>query len=118
MHLLEVRNLRVHFPVKRGLLSHAHEHLRAVDDVSLVIKPGETLGLAGESGCGKTTLARAAARLLTPTGGSVFFNGEDITRLNGSELRAWRRHLQMIFQDTIRLTESAHDCGPDHRRSD
>jgi oligopeptide transport system ATP-binding protein len=99
MHLLEVKNLKVSFPVKRGLFSGIREQLKAVDDVNFVIKPGETLGLVGESGCGKTTLARTAVRLLTPTAGSVIFEGEDITRLDGAELRARRRKFQMIFQD-------------------
>lgn len=99
MHLLEVKNLRVHFPLKRGLFSGVREQLRAVDDVSFAIKSGDTLGLVGESGCGKTTLARTAVRLLTPTAGSVIFEGEDITRLDGAELRARRRKFQMIFQD-------------------
>jgi oligopeptide transport system ATP-binding protein len=99
MHLLDVKNLRVNFPVKHGLFSRVREQLRAVDDVSFTIEPGETLGLVGESGCGKTTLGRTAIRLLTPTAGSVIFEGEDITRLDGAELRARRRKFQMIFQD-------------------
>lgn len=99
MHLLEIKNLRVYFPMKRGLFSGVLEQLHAVDDVSFAIKPGETLGLVGESGCGKTTLGRTAIRLLTPSAGSVIFEGEDITRLDGAELRARRRKFQMIFQD-------------------
>ena len=101
MSLLEVKNLKVHFPVKHGLFSRVKGHVKAVDDVSLTIEPGETLGLVGESGCGKTTLGRAIIRLLEPTTGSVLFEGEDISRLNGSELRARRRKFQMIFQDPI-----------------
>ena len=99
MHLLEVKNLRVAFPVKRGPFSRGREELLAVDDVSFAIAPGETLGLVGESGCGKTTVARSVIRLQTPTAGSVLFEGEDITRLDGGELRARRRKFQMIFQD-------------------
>ena len=99
MSLLEVRNLRVHFPVRHGLFSHARQFVKAVDDVSFHIEPGETLGLVGESGCGKTTLGRAIVRLLEPTAGSVLFEGEEITRLAGAQLRARRRKLQMIFQD-------------------
>ncbi len=99
MPLLEVKNLKVHFPVKPGMFSRVHEFVKAVDDVSFAIEPGETLGLVGESGCGKTTLSRAVVRLVEPTAGSVLLNGEDITRMNGSELRARRRKFQMIFQD-------------------
>jgi oligopeptide transport system ATP-binding protein len=97
--LLEVKNLKVHFPVKHGLFSRVHAHVKAVDDVSFTIAPGETLGLVGESGCGKTTLGRAIVRLVEPTAGSVLFEGEDITQMGGAELRARRRRLQMIFQD-------------------
>ena len=99
MSLLEVRNLRVHFPVRQGLFSRARQFVKAVDDVSFHLDPGETLGVVGESGCGKTTLGRAIVRLLEPTAGSVLFEGEEITRLAGVQLRARRRKLQMIFQD-------------------
>ena len=99
MSLLEVKNLKVHFPVKPGLFRRAHEFVKAVDDVSFSIEPGETLGLVGESGCGKTTLGRAIVRLVEPTAGSVLLGGEDITRLTGTELRARRRKFQIIFQD-------------------
>src|SRR6059036_3112610 len=97
--LLEVQNLKVHFPVKRGLFSRAKQFLKAVDDVSFRIEPGETLGLVGESGCGKTTLGSAIVRLIEPTAGRILFEGADITRLDAAELRARRRRLQMIFQD-------------------
>jgi oligopeptide/dipeptide ABC transporter ATP-binding protein len=99
MSLLEVKNLKVHFPVKHGMFSRVREFVKAVDDVSFAIEPGETLGLVGESGCGKTTLGRAIVRLVEPTAGSVLLNGEDITQMNGSELRMRRRKFQMIFQD-------------------
>jgi oligopeptide/dipeptide ABC transporter ATP-binding protein len=99
MSLLEVKNLKVHFPVKPGMFSRAREFVKAVDDVSFAIEPGETLGLVGESGCGKTTLGRAIVRLVEPTAGSVLLGGEDITRMGGSVLRARRRKFQMIFQD-------------------
>ena len=99
MSLLEVKNLKVHFPVKPGMFSRAREFVKAVDDVSFAIEPGETLGLVGESGCGKTTLGRAIVRLVEPTAGSVLLGGEDITRMGGSLLRARRRKFQMIFQD-------------------
>ena len=77
MPLLEVKNLKVHFPVKHGVFSRARDFVKAVDDVSFSIAPGETLGLVGESGCGKTTLGRAIVRLVEPTAGSVLFEGED-----------------------------------------
>ena len=99
MNLLEVRDLKVHFPVRHGLLSRAHEFVRAVDGVSLTLARGETVGLVGESGCGKTTLGRAVVRLLEPTAGRIFFEGEEITRLEGSALRVRRKKFQMIFQD-------------------
>jgi ABC-type microcin C transport system duplicated ATPase subunit YejF len=97
--LLEVKNLKVHFPVKHGMFSRSHETVKAVDDVSLTIAPGETVGLVGESGCGKTTLGRAIVRLVEPTAGQIFLEGEDITRMGGANLRARRRKFQMIFQD-------------------
>src|SRR5256712_3692750 len=97
--LLEVKNLKVHFPFKHGLFSRAKQFVRAVDDVSFTLESGETLGLVGESGCGKTTLGRAIVRLIEPAAGNVLFEGDDITRLDGAELRGQRRKLQMIFQD-------------------
>jgi peptide/nickel transport system ATP-binding protein len=99
MKLLEAQNLKVHFPVKHGVLSRAREFVKAVDDVSFSLAPGETLGLVGESGCGKTTLGRAIARLVEPTAGRVLFEGEDITKMSAGELRTRRRKFQMIFQD-------------------
>ena len=99
MSVLEVKNLRVHFPVKSGLFGRARGFVRAVDDVSFDIAPAETLGLVGESGCGKTTLGRAILRLIEPTAGSIFLEGEDITEMSGRELRERRRKFQMIFQD-------------------
>ena len=101
MHLLEVRDLKVHFPVQHGLFSRVKAQVKAVDGVSFSLAPGETLGLVGESGCGKTTLGRAVVRLIEPTSGSVLFEGEDLTRLDGAALRSRRRGFQMIFQDPI-----------------
>ncbi len=97
--LLEVKNLKVHFPVKHALFSRVRAHVKAVDDISLALAPGETLGLVGESGCGKTTLGRAIIRLIEPTAGQVFFENEEITGMDGADLRARRRRFQMIFQD-------------------
>ncbi len=99
MPLLEVEHLRVHFPVKPGLFARPRGHVRAVDDVSFAVEAGETVGLVGESGCGKTTVGRAVVRLLEPTGGSIRFAGEDLTALRGAALRERRRQFQMIFQD-------------------
>jgi oligopeptide transport system ATP-binding protein len=99
MNLLEVKNLKVHFPVKHGLFSRVKASVKAVDDVSFAIKPGETLGLVGESGCGKTTLGRAIVKLVEATSGSILFEGENIANLSGAELRRRRRKFQMIFQD-------------------
>ena len=99
MSLLEVKNVKVHFPVKAGMFSRVHETVKAVDDVSFSIAPGETVGLVGESGCGKTTLGRAIVRLVEPTAGQILLEGEDITTMSGSRLRARRRKFQMIFQD-------------------
>lgn len=99
MNLLEVQHLKVHFPVRSGIFPRGEEVVRAVEDVSFTLAPGETLGLVGESGCGKTTLGRAIVRLVEPTAGRVLFEGEDLARLSGAALRARRRKFQMIFQD-------------------
>ena len=97
--LLEVRNLKVHFPLKQALFSGVRESVKAVDGVSFTIAAGETLGLVGESGCGKTTLGRAIVRLTEPTAGSILFEGEDLAGMSAAALRSRRRKLQIIFQD-------------------
>lgn len=97
--LLRVENLRVHFPVQRSFFSKPEAWVRAVEDVSFTLGAGETLGLLGESGCGKTTLGRAVLRLGPVTEGSIRFDGMDITHLEGRALREHRRQFQMIFQD-------------------
>jgi oligopeptide/dipeptide ABC transporter ATP-binding protein len=98
--LLSTDRLQVHFPITEGLiLERRVGAVRAVDGVSLDVHPGETLGLVGESGCGKSTFARAVIRLVEPTGGSIHFDGVDITKLAGDEMRRMRRRMQMIFQD-------------------
>ena len=96
--LLEVRQLTKHFPVRSGL-GRGGGRVHAVDDVSFELEEGETLGLVGESGCGKTTLARCVVRLLDPTAGTIAFRGQDITALKGRALGPARRQLQMVFQD-------------------
>lgn len=97
--LLAVRELHVHFPVRRGLLGRAAGAIRAVDGVSFDVQRGETLGLVGESGSGKTTTGRAVLRLIRPTSGSVQFAGEDVLAMDGDALRAFRRRAQIVFQD-------------------
>jgi oligopeptide/dipeptide ABC transporter ATP-binding protein len=99
--LVEVSNLRMHFPVRGGIIPRQIGAVRAVDGVSLHIGPGETLGLVGESGCGKSTLGKAIVRLLKPTSGSISFNGTDISRMSQRALRPLRRDFQMIFQDPV-----------------
>jgi len=97
--LLEVQDLNVHFPVRRGILQRIVDHRRAVDGVSFSIMPGETLGLVGESGCGKTTVGRAILRLIPATSGSVHFDGIDVFAQGATSLRKLRRQMQIIFQD-------------------
>src|SRR5271168_676383 len=97
--LLDVRNLRKHFATKSRLPFGPSSAVRAVEDVSFAIGAGEVLGLVGESGSGKTTVGRAILRLLAPSGGSVQFDGADITGLDRAALRPFRRRMQMIFQD-------------------
>jgi peptide/nickel transport system ATP-binding protein len=97
--LVEVVDLVKHFPVKMGVLQRTGAWVRAVDHVSFDVRKGETLGLVGESGCGKTTVGRLILRLIDPTSGSIRFDGTDITGLTGSKLRPYRRRMQIIFQD-------------------
>ena len=97
--LLQVSDLKVHFPIRTGVLQRATSHLKAVDGVSLSIAAGRTLGLVGESGCGKTTVGKGILRLVEPTGGRVLFAGEDLARLTRAEMRAKRSEAQIIFQD-------------------
>lgn len=97
--MLQVEHLRMHFPVQAGLFSRGHGVVKAVDDVTFNIYPGETLGLVGESGCGKSTIGRCIVRLLEPTGGSIRLLGKDVTHRSQWRLRRARREVQMVFQD-------------------
>ena len=97
--MLEIRHLQKWFPVRKGLFKRTVDHVKAVDDVSFSVYPGETLGLVGESGCGKTTLGRTILKLTEPTGGQILYRGKDITSCSASEMRPLRKNLQIIFQD-------------------
>ena len=99
--LLEARGVRKYFPVKKGMLKRTVAQLQAVDGVDLEIYPGETVGLVGESGCGKSTLGRTLLRLLEPTEGEIRFDGVDLVGLKGAALKEMRRHMQIVFQDSV-----------------
>lgn len=97
--LLQVKNLKKHFPISSGILGKVKNHVKAVDDVSFDIYKGETLGLVGESGCGKSTTGRMLVNLLEPTSGEIIYNNEDITKANKKRVKELRKEIQIIFQD-------------------
>jgi peptide/nickel transport system ATP-binding protein len=110
--LVELDDLRVWFPIKKGVLLDRHVgDVKAVDGVSLAIERGETVGLVGESGCGKSTVGRAMLRLYEPTGGRVLFEGEDTTHMSEAQLRPLRRQMQMVFQDPFASLNPRHSVG-------
>lgn len=97
--LLKIENLKTWYPLRKGVFGRTYDHIKSVDDISFDIYPGETLGLVGESGCGKTTLGRSILRLVEPTSGRIIFENKDITQFNKKELREYRKQAQIIFQD-------------------
>ncbi len=110
-YLLEVKNLKMHFPIYGGVFWRQVGTVYAVDDVSFMVKAGETIGLVGESGCGKTTVGRTILRLYDPTDGVVIFKGNNMSRLSRAKLRNLRRNMQMIFQDPFESLNSRQTIG-------
>ena len=109
--LLEVKDLKVHFPLRGGVFMKAKKHCKAVDGVSLTIGQGETVGLVGESGCGKTTLGKTILNLIKPTAGSIHFQSKSLSTLSSRMLRPYRRNLQMIFQDPAESLNGHHSVS-------
>ncbi len=109
--LIDVKGLKVHFPIKGGLLGRAVAQVKAVDGVDLFVRKGETLGLVGESGCGKSTTGRAILQLIRPTAGSVNFDGVELTKLSNDQIRKKRAEMQMIFQDPFGSLDPRYTVG-------
>ena len=116
--LLEINNLKMYFPVTSGMLfQRTVAYVKAVDDVSFSVRRGETLGLVGESGCGKTTTGRCILQLYKPTDGQVIFEGQDLTRMNTKQMRGMRRENAGDIPRPVQLLESAHDRRQHNRRA-
>ncbi|MCG7345764.1 dipeptide ABC transporter ATP-binding protein [Sporosarcina sp. ACRSL] len=109
--LLKVNNLKKYFPIKKGLFGSTTGYVKAVDDISFYVHEGETLGIVGESGCGKSTTGRVLMRLIEPTDGIIEFDGKDLTSLSQEEMRKTRRHIQMVFQDPYASLNPRHAIG-------
>src|SRR5690349_13575618 len=109
--LIDVKGLKVHFPIKGGLLGRTVAQVKAVDGVDLFVRKGETLGLVGESGCGKSTTGRAILQLIKPTEGSVNFEGAELTKLPAEKLREKRAQMQMVFQDPYGCLDPRYTVG-------
>src|ERR1700724_1242266 len=109
--LIDVKGLKVHFPIKGGILNRTVAHVKAVDGVDLFIRRGETLGLVGESGCGKSTTGRAVLQLIKPTAGSIKLDGVDLTKLSPTEVRRKRAEMQMVFQDPFSSLDPRYSVG-------
>ena len=109
--LIEIKNLKKYFPAKKGLLKRDRSYIKAVDDVSFTINRGETLGLVGESGCGKTTTGRTIIKLYEPTAGQIIYKGVDISKMKSSEIIPYRKKMQMIFQDPYASLDSRMTVG-------
>ena len=109
--LIDVKGLKVHFPIKGGLFGRTVANVKAVDGVDLFVRQGETLGLVGESGCGKSTTGRAILQLIRPTAGSVNFDGTDLTKLSDAQVRRKRAEMQMIFQDPFGSLDPRYSVG-------
>jgi peptide/nickel transport system ATP-binding protein len=110
-NLVEITNLKMYFPVLKGILRKKVADVKAVDDISFVIKRGETLGLVGESGCGKTTVGKTILRLYRPTSGKILFENTDISHLSKSKMRPFRRKMQLIFQDPYSSLDPRQNAG-------
>src|ERR1043165_8494664 len=110
-NLLEVKGLEKHFPITKGLFKRKVGDVRAVDGIDLEVKSGETLGLVGESGCGKSTTGRLFSRILEPTAGKIIFEGQDISHKSVAQMRPLRRDVQMIFQDPYSSLNPRHTVG-------
>ncbi|MGG3737302.1 ABC transporter ATP-binding protein [Aeribacillus pallidus] len=106
--LLEIKDLKKHFPITGGIFGKTIGHVKAVDGVSFSVKKGETLGIVGESGCGKSTTGRMLMRLIEPTAGEIIFDGKDLMKLSKKDMRATRRDLQMVFQDPFASLNPRH----------